>query len=351
MRQTNRLETEMKQWDAREQRFSKLFSASILHSREFRKEKLQHLRHLHSKYRWAAANPDEKLTRRLLGRERRELEKAIYPNKLKRNFFRLIHAFQKLVRAIVLPAPGTANHRRLVRDVEKAGFGQSVKTLSRELGQGQASFSIPLSKHIDDRRRLDYHLDFSRDHDGQPRFDGYRVALPGTDGQPKASIRMEAGGHSPSALQAYNLLSGRAVLLGREWISVDENDRDAQGNLRLKSCPEKYGPDIAKELEKLPLKENRLLLAREELTRSLKDGDRVQVSLLKKGKEVPHFLELGRSGKLELLDASGKKAMTGKIPVSGQSIGRQHSPGHKAELKAAGTGNTPVRKGIRISNA
>src|SRR3546814_8622005 len=77
--------------------------------------------------------------------------------------------------------------------------------------------------------------------------------------------------------QAYNLLSGRAVLVKGEWLSLDPNDKDADGHLRIKRVVESYGVNLSKELSKLPLKENRLAVTREELAKGLKNGDKKSV--------------------------------------------------------------------------
>src|SRR3546814_985505 len=102
--QPNRLEQEMKEWEAREQRFSTLFSSSILQSRAFKKEKVRHLRNLGSRYRWSS-NPDERFTQRLLSQERRQLEKELYPNRLNRNFMRRVGSWDRLATVQFSPAP------------------------------------------------------------------------------------------------------------------------------------------------------------------------------------------------------------------------------------------------------
>lgn len=347
--QANRLEMEMKQWQGREQRFSKLFSPAILHSRAFKKEKLNHLGQLYSRYRWTA-NADERLTRSLLQQERRQLEKELYPNRLKRNFVRLAKALDKLIVALARPPKNLKERHKLNTVLQKAGFDQVAEQLDQKLRQGLNEFSIPLVKHINEKEQLRYSLEFSKNESGQTSFSHYTVGITDKSGKTKHSLNMESGKLQLDGKQLYNLLSGRLLQVktpnGNEWLSIDFNDKDAKGNLRMRSFDAKSGPDILTELEKLPLKENRFADAKAELEKGLKTGDRMPVTVLNKGKEQTYFLEMNANRTLSLLNAEGKKVSLA------EAIGKQESVNKQKAIKL----NPDVRlkegvtrdKGIKI---
>lgn len=328
MQKANRLEMEMKHWQGREQRFSKLFSPSILHSRAFKKEKLNHLEQLYSRYRWTA-NSDERLTRSLLQQERRQLEKELYPNRLKRNFRRLVSAVNKLVVVLVKPPGNVQDRHRLGAELEKAGFKQAIEKLDQKIGLGQKEFSIPLVKHINEKEQLHYSLEFSKNDSGQTRFSHYTVGIMDDTGKMKHMPSLATGNQQPDPKQLYNLLSGRLVQVktanGNKWLSVDFNDKDAKGNLRLRSFETISGPDVLAELEKLPIKENQFSIAKAGLEKGLKNGERMEVTILNKGKEHPYFIEINANRTLNLLNPEGKKVTLSEALGKKENLKKQKS--------------------------
>lgn len=345
MQQMNRLEREMKQWEAREQRFAKLFSPSILHSRAFKKEKALHLRKLVSQFRWTN-DPEERMTRKLLGQERRQLEKELYPNRLKRNFMRFVGSLGRLTNALVKPPMLKPNHTQASAGLKRAGFGGMQEKFHQQKGNGLEAFNIVDVRKVNDRQRLEYRPEFRKEQDGQLRYDGHSVSLTG-EGK-TASYRMDADAMRLGEQRAVNLLSGRSVLVKGQWLSLDMNDKDASGNLRIKSLPEKQGPDIAGELSKLPLKENRLAATREVLIKGLKQGDKVAVTVKLNGKETMHYLTLGDKG-LNLMDKTGK--LTSLQEIKGKAKGVKESASQSITKKmptGKSTKQIPVSKGMRI---
>jgi hypothetical protein len=95
----NRIENEMESWLAKEQRFGKLFSAAVIKSRDFQKEKLAYLEGVQTKYT-GLLSQDENLSMRVLKREKQRLEKQLYPNLFVRLIRAGFKASQKLVRGI-----------------------------------------------------------------------------------------------------------------------------------------------------------------------------------------------------------------------------------------------------------
>lgn len=76
---SNRIEAEMMQWQAKEQRLAGLFSASVLASRDFQKEKLAHFERILGR-NVAGLSSEERTTLRMLRRETKNLERKLYPN-------------------------------------------------------------------------------------------------------------------------------------------------------------------------------------------------------------------------------------------------------------------------------
>lgn len=342
--QANRLEREMKQWEAREQRFAKLFSPSILQSRAFKKEKIKHFRQLSSQSHWSD-NPEEKLTRQLLSQERRQLEKELYPNRLKRDFIRFVGSLMRLATAILKPPARRTEMLKAATDLKQAGFKALVPRLARESKQHENAFSLTDKRKINEREDLQYRPMFSKTANGQIRYDGHTVTLTG-DGK-TVCYKMDAAGARLGERQAYNLLSGRSVLIKGQWLSLDPNDRDSSGNLKIRHLPEKNGPDISAALSALPLKENRFAVAREELLRELKNGDKVAVTVKVGGKDAGFYITAGPRG-LNLVDKDGKR-------VHAQSLKGSKIAGGKKVATTAGQAEhlkinkrVPVSKGIRI---
>lgn len=339
MHQGNRLEREMKQWEAREQRFAKLFSSSILQSRAFKKEKVRHLRKLGSQYRWSD-DPEERMTRKLLNQERVQLEKELYPNRLKRNFFRFLGSLGRLAKAIIKPPAGKADMGKAATGLKRAGFSDLKENLRQHKGKGLDAFSFTDVRSVNNGERLEYRPEFRKGQDGQLRYDGHAVTLTG-EGK-TVSYRMDAGDMRLGEQRAYNLLSGRPVLVKGHWLSLDANDKDASGHLRIKKLPEQKSPDIRAELAKLPIKENRFATAREELIKRLKNGDKVSVTLKLNGKESNYYITTGDKG-LNLADKSGKKVTLNELWGT-KTNNRQRQTVNKKAEKAI-----PLTKGLKIS--
>ena len=338
----NSIEREMKRWEAREQRFAKLFSASILQSRAFKKEKVRHLRKLTSQYRWSN-DPEERMARKLLNQERRQLEKELYPNRLKRNFMRFMGSLGRLADAIIKPPAGRMDMGKAVTDLKRAGFGDMKESLRQHRGKGQDTFSITDVRKLDKGQQLEYRPEFRKGQDGQLHYEGHTVTLRG-EGK-TVSYRMDAGDMRLGERQAKNLLSGRAVLVKGEWLKLDRNDKDAAGNLRIKRSPEINGPDLERELSLLPIRENRFAVTKAELIEALKQGFKVAVNMnTGNSTEVVYLASNGKS--LDLFNAGGKKTTLSEILGTGQDKKENLSTGAaiRNEVKNA----VPLNKGLRL---
>lgn len=318
----NRVETALNGWRSREERFSKLFSFDLSSNRALMKEKLRHYDRIASTYK-GTRDMNERLALKLLRQERNHIERRLYPHL----------AIRLLRRLVVVPireriAVKRDNHQTeengqvLKQQVQRAGFTGLSAKIGENMKQGQQQFSIPVSRYINERERMDYSLSFVKDHSGMYRFDGYRATLHNA-GRPDEKRQQYFGmgnGQGLKTMEAYNLLSGRSIQKEGRWLQLDFNDRDAQGNFRIKEFHAGYGYNIDQVLQQLPLKELLSKGEADKLHDALKKGDRLSVTFTKDGNEQRYYIEANpqfksvniydeHSRKITLNTALGNKTM------------------------------------------
>ncbi|HET7117752.1 MAG TPA: hypothetical protein VFI29_14760 [Hanamia sp.] len=318
----NRVETALSQWRSREERFSKMFSLSLSSNKALLKEKLRYFEQIEAKYK-GTQNLDERFALKVLRQERKQMERELYSNFVSRLLRRLIIVpVRERITANQDNRKTEENNQSLQHQVQRAGFfGLSTK-IAEQTKEGQQQFSIPVSYYLNDKERVDQQLSFSKDPSGQYYFEGFKTALyneakPAEKRQQYFSMRHE---HAVNTTEAYNLLSGRYIQNGSTWLQLDFNDKDQQGNFRVKQFHADYGYDIDKVLQQLPLKE---LLNKEEevrLKEALKNGHKALVSFMKDGREQRFYIEANpqfksvniydeHSRKISLHTALGNKTM------------------------------------------
>ena len=313
---SNRIAADLKDWKAREARLSKLFTPDILNNKAFVKGKLEFFDHVQAKYKHTNS-PEEKLTLAILKRQSSLLRKEIYPGLLQRAFQQILAPIRKQKAEKQITA-GSENNLKTLRDaVIKAGFEKVVGKLSGQISKGLGEFSLPLSYYISKDQKMDFNLSFKKDRDGSYRFNKYQATL-SKDGDPKQSKSQTFSvGDAISALQAQNLLSGRAIqmkVLGMaaeslsKWVQLDFNDKNPAGNHKLKQFHKDYGFDLQKVVNQLPLKENQSVKEQKGLLDALANGARQPVTLLLGKKEVKLSIEANPQFKtLNVFDANDKK--------------------------------------------
>lgn len=316
----NRVEAELNQWRSREERFSKLFSFSLLSNRALLKEKLNYYDRIAAKYK-GTQDLDERFALRMLRQERNRIEKQLYPNLLIRLLRKLLVAPVREQMIIRQDNRKTEqNSQALHQQVQRTGFTDLSTKIDEQIRKGQQQFSIPVSYYLNDKERLDHQLSFVKDPSGQYHFEGYKTALynearPEENRQQYFSLRHE---HNINTTEAYNLLSGRCIQNGGTWLQLDFNDKDQHGNFRIKQFHSDYGYDLDKVLQQLPLKELLNKNETEKLKEALKNGDRISISFVKNGNEQRFYIEANpqfksvniydeHSGKITLHTALGNK--------------------------------------------
>ena len=319
----NGVETELNQWRSREDRFSKLFSFSLASNRSLLKEKLQYYDRIAAKYT-GTQNLDERFALRMLRQERNRIERQLYPNPILRVVRRMLVVPVREQIVIRQNNKRTAeNSQALHQQVQRAGFTDLLTKIEEQIKQGQQQFSLPVSYYLPNNERLDHQLSFVKGNSGLYQFEGYKTTLyneskPNEKRQQYFNLRNE---YNVNATEAYNLLSGRSIHREQTWIQLDFNDKDQNGNFRVKQFHSDYGYNLETALQQLPLKE---LLNKDEtdkLQDALKNGSRISVSFLKDGKEQQFYIEANpqfksvniydeHSRKLTLNTALGNKTMT-----------------------------------------
>lgn len=107
---------------------------------------------------------------------------------------------------------------------------------------------------------------------------------------------------------AYQLLKGRAIQKEDRWIQLDFNDKDAQGNYRVKEFHSSFGYDLLKVLQDLPIKELQEKDTANQLLDRLKQGSREAVSFLRDGRAYRYYIEANPQFKsVNIYDEHSKK--------------------------------------------
>ncbi len=123
-------------------------------------------------------------------------------------------------------------------------------------------------------------------------------------------------GHGVTLKEAYNLLDGRAVykeLVNKEgekyqaWMQLDFNQKDPNGNNKIKQYHENYGFDLKAQLQQFPIKELGDEQQKQRLEMAMQKGNLQAVTLVKEGKEERLFIEANPQYKtLNVYDANLK---------------------------------------------
>ncbi|MBN8788980.1 MAG: hypothetical protein J0I84_17995 [Terrimonas sp.] len=276
----------------------KLFSPDILASRSYLLNRLHRLEAIYARYKYTTRT-DEQITLQLLLIKKKALERTLYPGFLSRALRSFWGRFQegKIAKSIIIA--DTQAEMRLHDAVKTMGFSIDSKAIHKQLAHAPDHFQVTCSFYMNDNHRMDYRLKFEKDETGSFQFEKFEAVL--TDEQSGNSIKQtfSVAEDNISAIKAYNLLAGRTVhqeisdgnaRIQRSWIKLDLNDKDAEGNHKVKRFLPEYGFDLEKSLANLNLKE-RNLFEREQLIAALKNGDRKEVSMNIDGDEKKIFIE------------------------------------------------------------
>jgi hypothetical protein len=181
----------------------------------------------------------------------------------------------------------------------------------REIPSENPDQRIPFSYQIAANERMAFHWDLTGE-DGSYKLKGYRATLI-KEGEPDRSHNFSLNETDGiTAVQAYNLLSGRSVQIGKEgnrhWIKLDLNDKDRDGNYNVRRFYPKYGFNLEKILERLPIRELKYPDSTKELLLDLKNGQRRQVTFLSGNTQKQISVEANPQFRsLNFYNSNGKK--------------------------------------------
>jgi hypothetical protein len=302
-----RLEAELRQWKEREQHYEKLFSPSVLKSREFLKGKLQHYDEIRAR---AIANPMEtdKVAMRAFQLERAQLARQVYPNFLRRLLDNIVGAFRTNSQVAKIQQATVSNQTDVQSAMNRVGLGDHYRQVEQQMKQGNGEFSLPVSYQVSEHEKMELQLHFKKDDLGKYHFENYKATLHSEleKGKPRQHTFSAHQDEAYKVETAYNLLAGRAVKeQGTQvWKQLDLNDKDGDGNLRVRHFGGNYGFDLENALMALPIKD----ADREQLLKQLSGGDKIPTMLEINNKALPVAISAHPLRKeIAIYDGTGQK--------------------------------------------
>lgn len=292
--QTNRVEADLGRWQEKEDKFRKLFTFELSSNKALLREKLVDYELISARYR-NTNDPQEKLALRMLKEERRHIEKKLYPNMAFRLFRRLlINPVRNFMIRRMMNQQEEKSRERLYDQMQQIGLGSRFRQAERMASQHRQEFSVPTNEYMSEKERMESVIRFQKDEaTGTYKATTFQASLHNDD-NPRESRKQEFDlSHTPGigSEEAYNLLSGRAVLNNGSWLKLDLNDRDVNGNYRIKEYPQSNGYGAENSLKDMPFNETQDPAERERIVRSLHKGNRVTVTASRNGKPVRYAIE------------------------------------------------------------
>jgi hypothetical protein len=299
MEQHNRIEAAIKSWQEREQRFEQLIPGTIKNNKHFMKEKLVFLEHLQVRYA-GSMSIDERLMSRVIQKEKQALKQAIYPNRVLRLLRDLITPFRQQQQIKTQERSEANNVAELSAKLIRSGFGEANSQMVQQMKQGKESFSIPVSYYPSEKERVDFNLNFKRNESGAYEFTNYKATL--TDGSSKELRTHSFAVNQGLGLNQHeiaNLLAGRPILKqepdvpwkSERWVQLDLNDKDADGNHRIRVVKPGESFDLQSMLKKAGISEIQIGMEFEKAVQLLKQGDLLNLSIGKNGAKQSFFME------------------------------------------------------------
>jgi hypothetical protein len=195
------------------------------------------------------------------------------------------------------------NFEYLKDQVKYSGFGESLENdLKTNLQKQPAEFSLhhqatfgkdQVNSELHFKRSTQSDLYFLNSYEAELKKENQKEAL-------KQTFYLNKQGGNVTLKEAYNLMDGRAVnkdLTNKEgqvynaWMQMDFKQTENNGNFKIKQFHQKYGFELDKALEKLPIKELSVEFDKRRLTESLQKGNRQVVTFEKDGFEQKHFIQ------------------------------------------------------------
>lgn len=311
---TNRVETDLLRLQELEERFKKAFSMDVFSNKALSRERLREYDRIVAKYS-NTNDPNERSTLRVLRFERRSLQRKAYPNRLIR-WFRQI--FVNPVRRYSLSRQyrklEETNQFKVYNQLKRMGMGEHYRKVEQKMRNGEREFSIPITSHLKENEWINQNLSFEQNPLGEYNLISNKVQII-NEAEPKNTkqhVFKLGDGTMADAEESYNLLNGRSVQMDGKWIKFDMNDKDTEGNYRVKEINTSY--DLEKCIKELHAKEIAKVTLGERLVEDMKKGKLCEVTIGSKKYFVeanPQFRTInvydGNFQKISIAEAQGKR--------------------------------------------
>jgi hypothetical protein len=281
-----RFEQEQKEWADWEAKAKAKYGKETIESRPFRKDYLAHLEGIEIKY-GKDASLAERRELRVLRSKRREVEKLLFPGLLSRISYRILQAFIMSKMKKQLQVTQGTNIEALRTMLAERGFSNIGNQVEKQVKNGLSEFNITVGYQMNEQAGMRYHLQFQKENDGSYHVKEIRATLKNeADGKSRSMLFSSIPDNNLTTKQAYNLLAGRAIEKQDGWITLDINDKDAQGNLKTKVFASDYGFSLESVVAKLDIKGLESPSERDLMLQCLRDGDVIKVKSGKKHLEI-----------------------------------------------------------------
>lgn len=392
-------------WRNRELNIARLFSGDTIDSRYYQQEKLKHYQRLRNQF---GLEPRDRrdISFDLLKREITKLEQHLYPQPALRLFHRALSTLQRFfgperlihhiqqeresarVKDVVQTAlekypiehsPAAKmmdqpqqidsltqnnssmnenNFARLSQQLKETGFGEGLNAqLKEKMMQGEEKFMLTFQSNFGKDATVST-LHFKKD-GADYQFQRFNLMTQknGFDEPLKQTFFINAGQDNFTLKEGYNLLNGRGVLKELEnrqgekytaWKQLDFKAPDQYGNFKMHTYGEKYGFNFEASLNRHPIKELNDPAVKKELMKSLQEGNRETVTLVRNGQDTKIMLEAApRFKSLNFYEMTGLKVRADKLyqdASQGQAAEQKVSKQQKAGAEGDDAPSAPKKR-------
>lgn len=247
----------------------------------------------------------------------------------------------------------TQNAEFLKRALLNLGFGEQLNNeLDKQMANKSPEFKLNAQQEYNGQK-VDYLLHFKAGKNTDIYFfNKYDAAYQKEKGKDQHQSFYINKGNGVTAKEAYNLMEGRSVfkqLVNKQdekyhaWVKLDPKDLTEGGNQRIKQ----FSFDLEKFLDGKGIKQMENQSSKEDLIRSLKKGNRQQVSVEMAGKETRYFISANPQFKtIDLFDDKMKKIKREQLVGDG-------APGkteHKSEKQKEEQSTKKHNKGPKVGS-
>jgi hypothetical protein len=193
------------------------------------------------------------------------------------------------------------NLEYLKENLKYTGFSDKLNfELEKNMQQGLPEFQLHTQAEFN-KDKVDAVLHFKKSDTSEMYFfNKYDATLEKSKEEKLSNTFYLNKGNGVTLKEAYNLLNGRAVnkdLINKEgqkynaWIQLDVQNKDNNGNYKMKQFHENYGYDLESTLKQYPIKELTDAESKEMLLHSLQKGNVQSVTFEMDGSTSKMFLE------------------------------------------------------------